>query len=109
MDDNPYGFASPDDKPIPYMERIRTYYTTLGYGKPYEWAHHSETPFTPLKKPVSESRVALITTAAPYHTLSVGRADREVKQLRASNQENLLTIQNLEAEIERLKMTLREK
>jgi D-proline reductase (dithiol) PrdB len=66
MDDNPYGFASPDDKPIPYMERIRTYYTTLGYGKPYEWAHHSETPFTPLKKPVSESRVALITTAAPY-------------------------------------------
>ena len=66
MDDNPYGFASPDDKPIPYMERIRTYYTTLGYGKPYEWAHHSEAPFTPLKKPVSESRVALITTAAPY-------------------------------------------
>ena len=66
MDDNPYGFASPDDKPIPYMERIRTYYTTLGYGKPYEWAHYSEAPFTPLKKPVSESRVALITTAAPY-------------------------------------------
>ncbi len=70
MDDNPdfnpFGFASPDDKPIPYMARISKYYTTLGYGKPYEWAHYADTPFTPLKKPVSESRVALITTAAPY-------------------------------------------
>ena len=46
MDDNPYGFASPDDKPIPYMERIRNYDTTLGYGKPYEWAHYSEASFT---------------------------------------------------------------
>lgn len=65
-DDNPYGFASPDDQPISYMRRISKYYTTLGYGKPYEWAHYAETPFTPLKKPVSESRVALITTASPY-------------------------------------------
>ena len=65
-EDNPYGFAPPDHRPLPYMERIRTYYETLGFGKPYEWAHYIEAPFTELAKPVSESRVALITTAAPY-------------------------------------------
>jgi hypothetical protein len=52
--------------PIPYLQRIRTYYQALGYGEPYEWAHYAEVPFAPLRKPLSESRVALITTAAPY-------------------------------------------
>jgi len=66
MPDNPYGFAPPDDRPIPYLHRIKTYYQTLGYGKPYEWAHYVDSPFTPLSKPVAASRVALITTAAPY-------------------------------------------
>lgn len=64
--DNPYGFAPPHDAPIPYLHRIRTYYQTLGYGKPYGWAHFAEVPFQPLRKPLSQSRVALITTAAPY-------------------------------------------
>jgi hypothetical protein len=64
--DNPFGFAPDEDVPIPYMERISTYYQTLGYGKPYRWAHYAEVPFTPLKKPVRESRIGLITTAAPY-------------------------------------------
>jgi D-proline reductase (dithiol) PrdB len=59
-------FAHDYDTPIPYMKRIRDYYVTLGYGKPYEWAHYTEVPFTPLKKPLRESRIALITTAAPY-------------------------------------------
>lgn len=65
-EENPYGFAPPDDQPIRYMDRIRTYYQTLGFGKPYEWAHYVDAPFTPLTKPLNESRVALITTAAPY-------------------------------------------
>jgi Glycine/sarcosine/betaine reductase selenoprotein B (GRDB) len=64
--DNPYGFAPAHDRPLPYMERIRTYYLTLGYEKPYEWAHFAEVPFQPLAKPLSESRLALLTTAAPY-------------------------------------------
>lgn len=63
---NPYGFAPPHDRPIPYLDRIRTYYQTLGYGKPYEWAHFADVPFQPLRKPLSESRLALVTTAAPY-------------------------------------------
>jgi len=64
--DQEFGFAKPHDNPIPYIQRISTYYQTLGYGKPYRWAQYNDVPFTPLKKPLSESRVALVTTAAPY-------------------------------------------
>jgi D-proline reductase (dithiol) PrdB len=54
------------DAPIAYMERTREYYLALGYGNPYVWAHHEDAPFQPLKKPLARSRVALVTTAAPY-------------------------------------------
>ena len=52
--------------PIAYMERTREYYLALGYGNPYAWAHHDEVPFQPLNKPLAASRVAIVTTAAPY-------------------------------------------
>ena len=61
-----FGFAEQLDLPIPYLQRISTYYQTLGYGKPYRWAQYRDVPFTPLEKPLAESRVALVTTAAPY-------------------------------------------
>ncbi len=61
-----FGFAPEHDAPIPYMQRIRDYYQALGYGAPYRWAHYAEVPFAPLKKPLAESRIGLITTAAPY-------------------------------------------
>ena len=64
--DRDFGFAESHDAPIPYLQRIRDYYQALGYGAPYEWAHYSAVPFRPLAKPLSGSRVALITTAAPY-------------------------------------------
>ena len=60
------GFAPAHDAPIPYLQRIRDYYKALGYGAPYEWAHYSDVPFRPLAKPLSRSRVALVTTAAPF-------------------------------------------
>ena len=60
------GFAPAHDVPIPYLARIRDYYQALGYGAPYEWAHYSDVPFRPLGKPLSQCRVALVTTAAPY-------------------------------------------
>jgi D-proline reductase (dithiol) PrdB len=60
------GFAADEDAPIPYRKRIRDYYQGLGYGAPYRWAHYAKAPFQPLAKPLSECRVALITTAAPY-------------------------------------------
>ena len=59
-------FAAPQDVPIPYLARIRSYYQALGYGKPYVWAHYVSVPFTPLTKPLSDCRLALVTTAAPY-------------------------------------------
>ncbi len=61
-----YCFAATDDVPIPYLQRIREYYLVLGYGAPYVWAHYADVPFHPLNKPLSECRIALITTAAPY-------------------------------------------
>lgn len=65
-DEEGFGFAPEYDAPIPYMQRIRDYYRTLGYGAPYRWAHYAEVPFAPVKKPLAESRIGLVTTAAPY-------------------------------------------
>src|SRR5262245_40001364 len=59
-------FAPADDVPIPYMQRTRDYYVALGYGEPYRWAHFADVPFAPLRKPLDQARLALITTAAPY-------------------------------------------
>ena len=61
-----FGFAPEHDAPIPYMQRIRDYYLALGYGTPYRWAHYAEVPFQLPAKPLGESRVTLITTAAPH-------------------------------------------
>jgi D-proline reductase (dithiol) PrdB len=63
---NDLGFAAAHDTPIPYLQRIRTYYEALGYGAPYEWAHYSWVPFRPPDRPLSDCRLTLITTAAPY-------------------------------------------
>jgi hypothetical protein len=60
----PFGPAQ--DAPIAYLQRVREYYRALGYGAPYEWAHYAEVPFHPLDKPLSSSRLTIITTAAPY-------------------------------------------
>ena len=60
------GFAAAHDVPVPYLQRIATYYQALGYGAPYAWAHYAEVPFAPLSRPLSRSRVALVTTAAPF-------------------------------------------
>lgn len=59
-------FAVDHDEPIPYINRITSYYQRLGYGKSYQWARYEDVPFTPLSKPLAESQVALVTTAAPY-------------------------------------------
>jgi D-proline reductase (dithiol) PrdB len=58
--------AADHDVPVPYMQRTRAYYLALGFENPYRWAHYDEVPFTPLAKPLARSRLALITTAAPY-------------------------------------------
>ena len=50
---------------IEYIARTRHYYSTLGYPA-YEWAHHDDVPFQAPAKPVADSRLALISTAAPF-------------------------------------------
>ncbi len=60
------GFAPDDDAPIPYTARTREYYQAIGYATPYRWAHYVDAPFQPLRKPLSQSRVTLVTTAAPF-------------------------------------------
>jgi D-proline reductase (dithiol) PrdB len=51
--------------PVDYMQRMRDYYLALGYNNPYQWAYHESVPFQALKKPVTQSRIGLVTTAAP--------------------------------------------
>ena len=53
-------------EPIAYIERTRAYYLALGYDNPYVWARYDDVPFQPLRKPLADSRVAIVTTAAPY-------------------------------------------
>ena len=66
LSDDQLGFAPDDDAPIGYMARTRDYYAAIGYTTPYRWAHFVDAPFQPLKKPLAQSRVALVTTAAPF-------------------------------------------
>jgi D-proline reductase (dithiol) PrdB len=55
----------PDD-PIPYIQRTHDWYRALGYDTPYRYAHFEEVPFQPLRKPLADCVVTLVTTAAPY-------------------------------------------
>ena len=49
---------------VSYIDKSREYYLARGYGNPYRWAHNENAPFAPLAKPLSQSRVALVSTAA---------------------------------------------
>jgi len=66
LPDDQHGFAPDDDAPIPYMARTREYYQAIGYTTPYRWAHYVDAPFHPLRKPLAQCRVAIVTTAAPF-------------------------------------------
>ncbi len=54
------------DIPIQYMQRTREYYLAIGYDTPYRWAHNIDTPFQPLIKPLTKSRITIVTTAARF-------------------------------------------
>ena len=55
-----------DTQPVEYMARTRAYYEAQGFEKSYTWATFDDVPITPLSKPLAESTVGLITTAAMY-------------------------------------------
>lgn len=52
--------------PLRYIDRTRAYYLALGYRAPYVWAENTDIPFTPLHKPLIETKIALVTTAALF-------------------------------------------
>lgn len=49
---------------VSYIDKSREYYAAQGFTNPYRWAHHREAPFTPLARPLSTSRVGIVTTAS---------------------------------------------
>ena len=52
--------------PIDYMARTRRQYDDLGYP-PYAWVHNETAPpFTPLRRQLSASRIALIASGGVY-------------------------------------------
>lgn len=53
------------DNSLAYLQRIREYYVTLGFGEPYRWAHYADVPIVKLGKPLSAATIGLVTTAAP--------------------------------------------
>ena len=63
--------------PVRYIDRTRDYYLGQGYDKPYEWAHHTDAPFTPLTKPLSECRVAIVSTSDIAIRAADGTRDRD--------------------------------
>jgi hypothetical protein len=58
---------------VSYMDRSREYYAAQGYTQPYTWAHYQDVPFAPLRKPLSTSRVGLVTTAGRKESIGSDR------------------------------------
>lgn len=53
-------------KTVSYIQQTRDLYDHLGYP-PYQWFHaDQQAPFTPPPKPLSESRLGLVSTAGAY-------------------------------------------
>ncbi|HYA35012.1 MAG TPA: glycine/sarcosine/betaine reductase selenoprotein B family protein [Candidatus Binataceae bacterium] len=48
-------------KPVPYVERLNNYYRSQGFP-PYAWTINETAPLTPLRKPLGECRVAMLTS-----------------------------------------------
>jgi hypothetical protein len=54
------------DQPVRYIEKTHAWYDALGTGNRYRYAHCLDVPFQPPSRPLSTSRVALMTTAARF-------------------------------------------
>lgn len=62
------------DAPVDYMARSRAYYRAQGYKRDYVWAHYDAVPFAPLRKPLADCTVALVTTSSAGPASSEQRA-----------------------------------
>jgi D-proline reductase (dithiol) PrdB len=60
------GPGEQHDAPVDYIARTREQYDALGY-EPYQWAHRPEAPpWTPIARPLAETRVALLGSGGAY-------------------------------------------
>lgn len=66
--DEQLGFAPESEQPIRYIDRTHAWYDALGYGNPYRYAQYRDVPFVALSKPLAQSKVVLLTTAAPFQS-----------------------------------------
>ena len=57
------GFQLAHRRFLSYIDKSRDYYRARGFEKPYRWATHEDAPFFSLPKPMSESRLAIVSTA----------------------------------------------
>lgn len=48
-------------EPIRYVDTLTKKYGDMGFPA-YDWSRYDDAPFTPLKKPLSECRVAMLTS-----------------------------------------------
>ena len=67
---------------VDYMERSRNYYAAHGYEKSYLWAHNKEIPFSPLRKPLSECKATLITTAMPDESFALDKRSLQIGDMK---------------------------
>ncbi len=69
--------------PVEYIARIRQQYSKLGY-QPYQWASNPEAPpWQPLRKPLAQSRLALIASGGIYMAGQVAFHHKDDASLRA--------------------------
>ena len=59
---------------VSYIDKSREYYAASGYEHPYQWASHRDAPFVSLTKPLSSSRVGLVTTSSLIRDHDAGSA-----------------------------------
>ena len=69
---------------VSYIDKSREYYSAAGYDRPYRWAHYEDVPFSRLTKPLSRSRIGVVTTAdqapsgAPRNPSASAPMDRRI-------------------------------
>ncbi len=66
---------------VSYIDKSREYYQAQGYEHPYRWAAFDDVPFSPLNAPLSEARVAVVTTSFLHHHDSAWGAPATDKQV----------------------------
>ncbi len=68
---------------VRYIDKTREYYFKQGYDKTYNWAANDTAPFTPLTKPLSQSRVVLISTAGFTLVPDGGFSEEELRRVKS--------------------------